>query len=163
MKKFKENILPYLIVIIVVVVIRIFIITPVSVNGSSMQPHLNGNEIMLLNKLNKKINGINRYDIVVVKTSYKYLIKRVIGLPGEIIECKNNKIYINNKVIKDSHAYGITDDFDAVKIGKDEYFVLGDNREVSKDSRFIGPVKNKNILGTTNIVIYPLSKIRIVK
>ena len=152
MKKFIKDLIPYLIIIVVVVLIRSFIVTPVKVNGSSMNPTLKGNEIMILNKLGK----IDRYDIVVLKLDdADNLIKRVIGLPGETIEIKNDKIYINGKEINDEYGYGETSNVSKIKLNNDEYFVLGDNRLVSLDSRTFGPINQKDINGTTDIIIYP--------
>lgn len=87
------------------------------------------------------------------------LIKRVIGLPGETIRCRNNVIYIDGKPLDDSYAYGSTDNFQEIKLGDDEYFVMGDNREVSLDSRVIGVIKKNEIDGTVGITIFPFSKI----
>ena len=160
MKKFLKELLPYIIVILAVILIRVFIATPVRVTGTSMVPTLNNKEIMILVKLTKYFESYKRFQIVVIKTGNSYLIKRVIALPGEKIKCVDGIIYINNKVLEDNYGSGLTTDFDEVKLGNDEYFVMGDNREVSQDSRFIGPIKESNIIGYTNIVIYPLNKIR---
>ena len=159
--KFLRELIPYIIVIVVVVFIRTFIVTPVKVNGTSMYPTLEGGEIMLLNKLGK----IDRYDIVVLKIDAENdnLIKRIIGLPGETVEIKDNKVYINDKEFEDSFGYGITYNIDKVTLGDDEYFVLGDNRIVSLDSRVFGKIKKKDIKGTTNFIIYPFKKIGKVK
>lgn len=160
MEKFLKDLLPYIAVILAVILIRVFIATPVRVTGTSMVPTLNNKEIMILVKLTRYFESYKRFQIVVIKTGNSYLIKRVVGLPGEKIKCVDNVIYINNKAIEDNYGSGLTSDFDEVKLGNDEYFVMGDNREVSQDSRFIGPIKESNIKGYTNIVIYPLNKIR---
>jgi signal peptidase I len=153
LKNIKE-LMPYIIILIVVILIRTFIATPIKVNGNSMYKTLNGTEFMILNKL----GTIERYDIVVVKTESEELIKRVYGLPGEKIAIENGEIYINDKKIEDKYAYGNTSSYEAITLGDDEYFVLGDNRVVSLDSRLIGPVKKENIKGTTNFIIYPFSR-----
>jgi len=157
--KWLKDLIPYIIILIVVVLIRSFIVTPIKVNGSSMYDTLEGNEIMLL----WKIGDINRYDKVVadlVVNNHKddTLIKRVYGLPGEKIKCENGTIYINDQKIEDPYTYGTTLDFDEVTLGEDEYFLLGDNRSVSLDSRVFGAVKKKDIEGTTNFVLWPFSK-----
>ena len=155
--KFLKSLVPYIIIIVVVVFIRTFIITPVKVNGNSMYPTLDGNEIMLLNKL----GDIDRFDIVVVELEEEkeHLIKRVIGLPGETVEISDNEIYINGEVLEDPYGYGITYNIDPVVLGEDEYFVLGDNRLISLDSRAFGTIHRTEITGTTNFIMYPFSKI----
>ena len=152
-KNIKE-LLPYIVILIVIGLIRTFIATPIRVNGNSMYQTLNGKEYMILNKLGK----IDRYDIVVVKTEDEELIKRVYGLPGEKIAIEEGNIYINDKKISDIYAYGNTSSYEAITLGEDEYFVLGDNRVVSLDSRIIGPIKEENIEGTTNFIIYPFNR-----
>ena len=87
------------------------------------------------------------------------IIKRVIALPGETISCENNKIYINCRKIEDKYGSGITSDFKKIKLKNNEYFVLGDNRENSMDSRYYGPFNKKNIKGSTNIIVFPFNKI----
>lgn len=157
------DVYPYLVIIIVVVLIRSFIATPIKVNGTSMDPTLKEGETMILNKIGMTFKGIKRFDIVVVKTADTYLIKRVIGLPGDSIKYSDGKLYINEKVVDDPYSKTQTEDFDEVKLKKNEYFVMGDNRAVSKDSRMIGPVTKSEIKGKTNIIIFPFSKFGIVK
>lgn len=159
--KIIKNLLPYIIIIIVVILVRTFIATPVRVNGTSMYPTLKGNEIMLLNKL----GHIDRFDIVVLKIDGKEdnLIKRIIGLPGESIEIMNGDIYINDKKIEDKYGYGITYDIDKVTLKKDEYFILGDNRKISLDSRVFGTINKNEIKGTTNFIMYPFKSFGKVK
>lgn len=122
-----------------------------------MYPTLQDKEFMILNKISLK-QGINRFDIVVVQENNKYIIKRVIGLPGESVMYKDSKLYINGKVIEDNYSKTTTNDFDNVVLGENEYFVMGDNRAVSSDSRIIGPVNIENIKGKTNLIIFPFNK-----
>ena len=152
--KILKEIIPYIIEVIVVVLIRTFLITPIRVNGSSMYPTLKDKEIMILNKIGKTVNGIDRFDIVVLKEE-DYLIKRVIALPGEKISCQNGNIYINGKKLKDKYGSGLTSDFEPIEVPKDSYFVMGDNRENSKDSRYIGPINKKEIKGKTSFILFP--------
>lgn len=154
MKKIREY-APYVIILIVVILMRTFIVTPIKVNGSSMYNTLEGNEIMILWKLGK----VERYDIVVAKANNDTLIKRVYGLPTETIECKNGTIYINDEPIKDEFEFGETEDFAKITLKENEYFIMGDNRKVSLDSRRIGPVTKDQIEGTTNFILFPISKI----
>lgn len=160
MKKIFKELYPYLIIVVCVVLFRTFIATPILVKGRSMYDTLSGNEMMILNKLAK----IDRFDIVVVdEEEDDYIIKRVIAMPGETIYCEANVIYVNNKKISNKYAYGETEDFDKIKLKANEYFVMGDNREISKDSRMIGPVNKKDIKGTTRFILYPFNKIGFVK
>ncbi|MBP3445324.1 MAG: signal peptidase I [Bacilli bacterium] len=155
-KWLKENIV-FLIILTAIIITRIFFFSPIRVNGTSMYPTLQDKEFMILNKISLK-QGINRFDIVVVQENNKYIIKRVIGLPGESVMYKDNKLYINGKVIEDNYSKTTTNDFDNVVLGENEYFVMGDNRAVSSDSRIIGPVNIKNIKGKTNLIIFPFNK-----
>ena len=165
MKKFIKEIIPYIVIIVVVVLIRSYIITPVIVVGDSMVPTLEENQVLLLNKLDYKFNDIERYDIVVIKIEKSEIIKRIIGLPGENIEYKNNKLYINGTAEESNYNFE-TDDFtlksicDCDKIPNDKYLVLGDNRAVSADSRIIGLIDKKDIIGSTTISIWPIKNIK---
>lgn len=160
-KWIKENLL-FTILLLIIIIIRIFFYSPIRVNGSSMYPTLQDKEFMILNKIGLQ-KGINRFDIVVVESNGKYIIKRVIGLPGESVMYSDNKLYINGKVIEDNYSKSETENFENVILKDNEYFVMGDNREVSKDSRVIGPVNVKNIKGKTNLVIFPFNKIGFVE
>ena len=150
-----KELLPYIIIIVVVVLIRSFIITFVTVNGPSMETTLYGNDIMLLNKINK--NNIKFYDIVVFSKGKDKLIKRAIGLPGDKVKCVSGVVYVNNEEIDDHYAHGKTNDFGEVILQNDEYFLMGDNRENSLDSRSFGPVKKDHIIGTTDLIIFPFN------
>ena len=147
---------PYIAIIIIIILVRTFIVTPVRVSGNSMTPTLNDGEILVLNKL----SGINRYDIVVVSKSVanEEIIKRVIGLPGDSIEVNNGILYINDEEVEDIYGSGETNDFKKVFLGKDEYWVMGDNRTVSFDSRSFGKISKKDIKGVTAFVLFPFNK-----
>lgn len=163
MKKIIKELYPYFIIIIVVVLFRTFIATPVRVDGSSMVDTLHNNEILILNKLNK---SYDRFDIVVIKYGKSKLVKRIIGLPGESIRYENNVLYINNKEIDDV-AIARTNDFELKElynidtIPEDYYFVMGDNRGNSLDSRDyrVGLIKQSDIIGTTSFRVFPFTKI----
>lgn len=111
------------------------------VNGESMYPTLHDKEFGVA--LRTTVTDINRYDIVVIKQTDRYLIKRVIGLPGDYIEYKNNKLYVNGELTEDEFDY-LTEDY-SMQVGEDEYFCLGDNRQNSADSRTFGCFKKKDI------------------
>ena len=160
-KKIKE-IMWYIIIIIVVVLIRSFIITPARVDGESMESTLYNGEIVLFNKIGLKVNGLKRFDIVVFKQEKDLLIKRVIGLPGETVEYINNELYVNYKKVDVPFEFEYTKDF-KYQIPTDEYFILGDNRDNSKDSRYFGGIKFKNIKGKVNFILFPFNRIGKVK
>lgn len=165
MIKFLKELIPYLIIVVVVVLIRTFLVTPVFVVGDSMVPTLKDKQVLLLDKFKYRFSDIERFDIVVIKVGKKEIIKRVIGLPGEYVEYKDNKLYINGKVLENDF------DFDTIdfamseicieeKIPYNKYFVLGDNRLVSSDSRIIGLIDKKDILGKAGFSIWPIKTIK---
>lgn len=156
-KSIIKEYLPYVLIIILVLLIKRYVVSPVRVSGSSMMNTLHSGDIMILNNAAYYFNDIERFDIVVVDEGDEYLIKRVIGLPGETIEYRENKLYVNNKLVKDNYSVEPTDDF-KYKVEKDSYFVLGDNRTNSMDSRVFGTFKKKKILGKTNLIIFPFNR-----
>lgn len=156
-KSYVKEFLPYFIIILVVVLIKMFVVSPIRVNGASMNPTLNDKDIMILNEISYRFSDIVRFDIVVVKEENEYLIKRIIGLPGEKIEYKDNKLYIDGKYVKEDFKHMETMDF-STTLGEDEYFIMGDNRTNSTDSRIFGPVSRDKIIGKTSFTILPISR-----
>ncbi len=163
LKKIIKEVYPYFVIVLVVVLIRSFIITPAIVDGKSMYPTLNDNNIVILNKLDYKINGLKRFDIIVVDYNGEKLIKRVIGLPGEHIEYKNNMLFINGYLTNENFNHDNTSNFKLemigyLKIPGDKYFVVGDNRNHSTDSRMIGLIDKKDIKGKVSLRLFPINK-----
>lgn len=154
-----KDLIEYAIIIIVIILIRTFFVTPAMVSGASMDDTLEDGQVVLINKFVYRHNDIRRFDIVVVKNEINNdkIIKRVIGLPGEKIEYKNDDLYVNDEKVKTSHVFRTTEDF-VYQLGNDEYFVLGDNRPVSKDSRILGPFKKVDIVGRVSYRLFPFSK-----
>ncbi|MEE3343376.1 MAG: signal peptidase I [Bacilli bacterium] len=176
MNKIVKELIPYILIIIVVVFIRSYIVTPVIVRGDSMDDTLKDGQVLFLSKISYRLHNIDRFDIIVIKDKDEDLIiKRVIGKPGDNVEYKDNKLYINNKQVKDKYGQGETTDFNLEeicnitntkckgKIPKNRYLALGDNREVSADSRVKGLFTKKQILGKSTLRIWPLTKIKVVK
>ena len=160
-KFFKENI-GYILVIILVLLVKAYVVSPIRVNGDSMNNTLYDKDIMILDEISYRFSDIKRFDIVVVKTRGEYLIKRIIGLPGEKVSYKDNKLYINDKYIKEDFSHKETNDFEVI-VPKGKYYVLGDNRTNSTDSRIIGAIPKKNILGKTHLTVFPFSRFGSVK
>ena len=165
MSKFLKELIPYVIIVLVVVLIRTFLVTPVIVSGDSMVPTLEDKELLLLNKINYRLNDIKRFDIVVIQLENKEIIKRVIGLPGEEVLYRSNVLYIDGHEIENEYDFD-TDDFslkticNCKRIPEDKYLVLGDNRAVSADSRIMGLIDKKDIQGSVEISLWPLKKVK---
>ena len=176
MNKFIKEWLPYIAIIILVILIRTYIVTPVVVRGDSMYNTLEDGEILFLSKITYKVTNIKRFDIVVVKDlDNDLIIKRIIGLPGDKIEYKEGTLYINDKIIEEEYTNYTMEDFDVDSIckinnlecngiiPKNKYLILGDNRKISADSRVKGLINKNQILGKTIFRIWPLNKISITK
>jgi signal peptidase I len=159
--------------LVVALVIKTFLFQAFYIPSDSMQPTLKPNDRVLVNKLSYKLHPIHRGDIVVFKRppseagdpTIKDLIKRVIGLPGETIEERAGFVFINGVQLKESYlppeAQGVTTSLPPTRIGPNQYFVMGDNRTNSKDSRYIGTIPKSLIVGRAFIRVWPLSKIRL--
>lgn len=165
MKKIIKELYPYVIIIVVVVLIRSFIITPVIVSGNSMKPNFNDGELLLVRKIGYNEKVVERFDVVVIREDNDEIIKRIIGMPGEHISYKNNKLYVNDKLVSEDYTHLATDDFNLEEvctcssIPDGKYLVLGDNRPISKDSRVIGLIDIDDIVGKAVFRLWPISKI----
>lgn len=164
-KEFIKDAIKYVLFIIVVLVIAIYVIGLQQIVGDSMNPTLNNNDVIIVDKLTPTFLKLKRGDIISFYfEETKFLIKRVIGLPGEVVEIKNNNIYIDGNVI-DDYVSANTSDFSLSELGyekipEDMYFVLGDNRENSLDSRDyrVGLINKNKIVGRKILRIWPLIK-----
>ena len=155
-----KAIIPYIIIIITVVVIRTYVLTPVIVSGTSMDDTLKNGELLLLKKYDK---SYERFDIVVFDYGDSKLVKRIIGLPGETLEYKDGVLYINGEEVEDPFALATKDfklsDLNIDVIPEGYYFVMGDNRSNSSDSRNIGPISAETINGTTSFSLWPFGSV----
>ena len=169
---------------IVILLFVNFVAHPVRVDGKSMYPTLKDGEFGFTNVGGVLLNGVERGDIVVVTMEEDgqktHWVKRVIGLPGDTVTCVNDVVFINGKVLDETQyidpdyrqscvdKFGYfnkvpnednTDvkDFDEVKLDNDEYYVMGDNRPYSKDSRYVGLVKKSQLFAKNMLVLLPFS------
>ncbi len=134
------------------------------VNGQSMDPNLHDKQLMMLVKAAYWCADPERGDVIVfypppeahAKEGAEF-VKRVIGLPGETIECKGGVVYINSKPIEEPYVQGTTSDFSATEVTEGFYFVMGDNRQNSWDSRNWDLLPRNNIAGRVWFVFWPLS------
>ncbi|MGZ4736372.1 MAG: signal peptidase I [Acidimicrobiia bacterium] len=171
-KSRRRNTIEWVILIggalLIAVLLRAFVIQTFWIPSESMVPTLKIDDRVLVNKLSYKLHDPNRGDIVVFKAppvaktaEIKDLVKRVVGLPGETIEGKNGRIYIDGHALKESYLpKGLqSKTFGPKKVPPDSYFLLGDNRQVSEDSTIFGPVKRDQLIGRVFLRIWPLSRI----
>jgi signal peptidase I len=168
--------------LLIALLIKTFLFQAFYIPSQSMYPTLKQGDRILVNKVSYKVHDVNRGDIVVFETpagedsSIKDLVKRVIALPGETVETHGGRVYINGRLLDEPYLQKGVDtcapntappnckDFDPVRVGKDKVFVMGDNREQSKDGRFFRtPNKNgideSSIVGRVFIRIWPIPDI----
>lgn len=167
----------FIIYIAVVFVITYLVITYVGqrteVIGTSMEYTLSDGDNLIVDKISYRFHDPERFDIIVFPYQYKedtYYIKRIIGLPGETVQIDDNgTIYIDGKELKESYGREIIKNpgtaAEPIKLGEGEYFVLGDNRNASSDSRdpSVGIIKRDEIVGRAWLRIYPFSKFGFIK
>ncbi len=156
------------IIVICVAFVPKYVLQRTIVDGRSMMNTLNDGENLLVEKVSYRFSDPGRFDVIVFyphgRDSADYYIKRIIGLPGETVQIKGKDIYIDGEKLEENFGKdpitepGMAED--PIKLGEDEFFVLGDNRTVSEDSRYeeVGPVKRENIEGRAVLRIYPLSE-----
>lgn len=151
-------------------IIKIFIFSPFVVEGASMQPTLHNEDHLFVNKVALQLSDVHRGDIVIIKKENdpKYYVKRVIGLNGEKIEIKDGILNVNGKSIKENYLNKELKDeykkylqYDQVTVPKNSYFVMGDNRFNSKDSRNgLDYIKESEIVGKAQIIYYPFKRLK---
>lgn len=176
-KEIGKSIIWFLILAVILIGLRHFVFTPVVVKGDSMDPTLiDGERVIAL-----KNTEVKRFDIVTFPApddEGKNYIKRVIGLPGDTVEYKNDELYINGKKYDEPYldefkgeltdGQPLTYDFNlnelsgTEKVPKGQLFVLGDNRRISKDSRIIGMIQEKDIMADVKFVFWPFDRFGIV-
>jgi signal peptidase I len=151
------------------VLIVVFVVQPVKVEGTSMQPHLSDQERIFVNKFVYRVSEIKRGDIVVFwypKDPAKSFIKRVIGLPGEKVGIDAGRVYVNETLLAEPYVtseYIDISHFGPVVVPADNYFVLGDHRSSSNDSRNWGMVPTSSIFGKAVLRYWPISKFGLIE
>ena len=157
-----------------------YVVAKTVVSGESMENTLKDKDVLLVEKVSYRLDDPERFDMIVFyhfwdnnnpdkkdKDAYEFYVKRVIGLPGETVQIKDGTIYINGEVLEEHYGKDVIAEegraSEEITLGEDEYFVLGDNREVSIDSRSeeVGNVKKDWILGQVCARVYPFDKIGI--
>ncbi len=164
---FKYILINIVVAALIAFVIINYIFSALKIEGNSMQPLLNSKERVLISKFLIKSNNIKRFDVIVFNKpneTRKLIIKRVIGLPNETIKIENGDIYINNTILKQTFLFkeksflNKSINTKPLKIPENYFFVLGDNRNNSNDSRAFGAVSEKSIYGKVFLRYWPLSK-----
>ncbi len=172
-----HEILSLLLYIVIVFGICFLIITFVGqrsrVSGSSMEPTLSDGDNLIVDKISYRLHDPERFDIIIFPYQYEentYYIKRIIGLPGETVYINDaGEIYINGTLLKENYGLETIQNpglaSEPITLGDDEYFVMGDNRNNSTDSRFasVGAIKRQDIIGKAWVRIYPFNKIMVIK
>ena len=152
------------IVLIIGLLFRVFIFQPYMVEGSSMENNFHDREVLLVDKISFKLREPRRGNVIIFKAPQnpnEDYIKRIIGLPGEEVSINDNEVLINNKVLKESYlssnmfTYSPNQSTYQTTLKNNEYFVMGDNRTNSSDSREWGPVPKGNIIGKAWLKVYP--------
>lgn len=174
LRQVMETVAYFIVIFLVVLLVQRFLVQPVEVNGSSMEPTLHNNNHVLLEKVSYSFSEPKRFDVIVFQPYEEekelYYIKRVIGLPGERVQIADSVIYINGERLDEN--YGLENEIKTAGIAGEEvvlkdgeYFVLGDNRNNSKDSRdpSVGIVRREAILGRAWCTIWPFQDFGVVK
>jgi signal peptidase I len=162
-----------LVALVLAIVLYLFIMTPHEVVGNSMHPTYKNGEMLMANKITYRVSEPKRGDVIIFKFSdTQDFIKRIVGIPGDEVMIKDGKIYINNELLDESkylQSSVITNggsylhEGQSITIQDNEYFVCGDNRTNSSDSREFGPITQDKIKGKAWIVYFPFTEFRIVQ
>ena len=159
-----ETVKVILISLAIILPIRYFLVQPFIVEGASMQPTFESNEYLIIDELTYRFDRPQRGQVVVFRYQRdprQFFIKRIVGLPGDTIEMKNGKVYINDKLLEENYveADNMSDtNMSRIILGENEFFLMGDNRSNSLDSRVFGPVDKKYIIGRVWFRTWPFDR-----
>jgi len=162
-KEIRSWVIIIVLAFVLAFVVRAFVIQPYRIEMDSMMTTLHPNDLILVDKLTYKMRPPKRGEVIVftppVNKKSKF-IKRVIGLPSETLEIRNNVVYINGKKLNEPYMHSpMLTDYGPIKIPKGYVFVMGDNRSISEDSRYFGPIPIKSIVGRAVVVYLPFRHI----
>lgn len=175
-KSIIGELLSWLLYIVIVVLLSLCIITFVGqrtkVSGHSMETTLSDGDNLIVDKISYRFRDPQRFEIIVFPFQYEehtYYIKRIIGLPGETVQVIDGYVYINGEMLDEHYGLEVMEDpgiaAEPITLGEDEYFVLGDNRNHSSDSRdpSVGVLHRKDLMGRAWIRIWPIDKFGVIR
>lgn len=168
-KELREWITSLAIALVAVILIRSFLFTVIRVDGPSMQDTLHNNDRLFVTVLDLKLHGPDRFDVVILHypDRRENFVKRVIGLPGDTLEVRGGTLYVNDQAYDEPFLFEErteryrkgASDFGPVEIPEGQYFVMGDNRDNSNDSRRVGLIDESLFVGKVRCIIWPLDRI----
>lgn len=173
MKEIKEIVVTFLIAFVVIKLITMFLVIPIKIVGDSMIPNYHNNEIGIANRLAARLGHIDYNDVVVANDHQDgfYIIKRVVALPGDTVEMIDGDVFVNGIKRDDSFVNQYTNeikndpyaDYPKTTLTDNQYFLLGDNRPYSKDSRELGAFDQEDIFAVSGVIIFPFNKIKVME
>lgn len=168
-KDAREWVVSIVTALLAVLIIRSFLFTIIRVDGTSMTDTLQHNDRLFVTVLDMKLHGPDRFDVVITHydDTRKEYVKRVIGLPGDTLEVKSGVLYVNGEAYEEPFLspdrivnYSLPQyDFGPIEVPEGSYFVMGDNRDNSRDSRRVGFLSEDKIVGKVRYIIWPLDRI----
>lgn len=174
-KSLLKELVGWIIYILIIIGLTYFIITFVGqrtkVDGSSMETTLSDGDNLIVDKISYRLRDPERYDIIVFPYRYAehtYYIKRIIGMPGETVQIIDGEVYINGELLGENYGTEVMENAgiaaEPIELGKDEYFVLGDNRNHSSDSRdpSVGVLTRDELIGRAWVRIYPFDEMGVI-
>ncbi|MEK4429423.1 signal peptidase I [Paenibacillus sp. FSL M7-0802] len=164
----RDWLVTLLIAMVVLLLLNLFVFNLSTVRGHSMQPTLMESQHLFVNKLVYNFHDPGRGDIVILKdpdsklSSPRFLVKRVIGIPGDVIRVEHNHLYVNGELLNEPYTNSDVEDGDygPFTVEPEHFFVMGDNRHIaaSKDSRYFGSIKSQDLLGRAEFIFWPISE-----